>query len=290
MPVTEFVCYNGNFIKKADPVFNSENRAFRYGDGLFETIRVSEKKIFFFPDHWQRLTSGMKILEFEENNDFSYGSVGIYIIKLLNINRLFQGARIKLSVFRSGGGFYTPLNNRFDYLIEAGPLNEIDYSLNSKGLIIDFYEKHKKPTGFISEMKTSNSLFYVLASKWKNENKLDDCFILNELDNVVEASSSNIFLVKDNILITPSLNDGCINGIIRNRIISIALNKDYIVYDDANIKETDIIDADEVFITNAISGINWVVACRHKRYYNKTSVSLIDLLKREAIANSYQDE
>ncbi|MFH2144021.1 MAG: aminotransferase class IV [Bacteroidota bacterium] len=290
MPLEDFICYNGQFIKKKEKIFDSENRAFRYGDGVFETIRVAEKNIFFFKDHFQRLTSGMEILGFTRNPSFSLEAIADNIIKLLNINRLFQGARIRLSVFRTHGGFYTPESNEFEYVIEVAKLQNKNYILNQKGLIIDIYKEHNKPIGILSNIKSSNALLYVLASKWKRENNFDDCLLINENGNIVEATSSNLFIVKDNILITPSLLDGCVDGIIRNHVIDIALSLKFVIYDEANVKESDIIEADEIFITNSINGIQWIVAYKNKRYFNKLSKLFIDKLNKVALINSFQDQ
>ncbi len=278
MPIETYICYNGNFVKEALFGIDLQNRAFRYGDSLFETIRVSSKNILLFDSHFERLTQSMKFLEMEIPENFNKAVLTQQITKLLNLNRLFQGVRIRLTVYRHGKGLYTPENNSVDYIIEAEKLPDEKYTLNTKGLVVDIYNKFKKPLNKLSNLKTNNSIPYILAGIYKKKHKLDDCILLNENNNVIEAVSSNIFLVKNNNIYTPSLEEGCLNGVMRNKIIDIALKLDYIVFEDARVRIADMIEADEIFLTNAISGIRWVGAFKNKRYYNFTSKKIIGKL------------
>lgn len=117
---------------------------------------------------------------------------------------------------------------------------------------------------------------------YKNENKWDDCLLLNERQNLVEGISSNLFVVKDGVLFTPSLESGSVNGIMREQIIQIALNLGITVYDDCIIKPEQLKDADEIFLSNAIVGIRWVVAFEERRYFNRSAKILIEELNKKA--------
>ncbi|GAB4278684.1 MAG: aminotransferase class IV [Marinilabiliales bacterium] len=287
MPVEQFICLNGEFIKKKETIFYYNNRSFRYGDGLFETIKVNSKKIYFFQEHYNRLTSGMKLLKFDIPEKWSIKYFHGLIIRLLNINRLFQGARVRLTVFRSYGGFYTPENNNCEFLIEADYYEHEDYVLNSKGLKMGIYTEVLKPINLLSNIKSNNSLIYILAGLYKKANYYDDCFIVNERGNISEAVSSNVFVISGKNIYTPALNEGCVNGIIRNQILDIATALRFIVYEEAVITENDLLKADEIFLTNAISGIKWVVAFKEKRYF--CNLSKMFLKQLNIRANSEQD-
>jgi len=119
-----------------------------------------------------------------------------------------------------------------------------------------------------------------LAGIFKNENKLDECILVDEQGNFVETISSNIFIVKNKTISTPSITNGCINGIMRNEIISIAKNQNFTIVESSNLNEKDLFEADEIFITNAVNGIRWVVGFKERRYFNKVAKNLIDELNK----------
>ena len=158
---------------------------------------------------------------------------------------------------------------------EAEKLENEKYTLNTKGLVIDIFDEFKKPLNKLSNLKTNNAIPYVLAGIYKKKRNLGDCILLNENNNIIEAVSSNIFTVKGKSMYTPSLEEGCLDGVMRNRIIDIALDMNYIVFEDAILSVNDITAADEIFLTNAISGIQWVGAYKTKRFYNTAAKKLI---------------
>jgi len=272
----EQIIYNSKFISGESINIFSKNRAFLYGDSIFETLRVNNRKILFFEEHLNRLVSGMKVLKYEIPDKFTIfrNKLEDEIIQLLNRNKIFKSSRIRLTVFRKTGGFYTPQTNETDYIISALKMKNEKFELNSDGLLIGIFNEIKKPVNVFSQYKTANSIIYTLAGIYKNENNFDDCLILNNKGNIIESISSNIFIVKDKNLITPTINEGCINGIMRNEIITLAkLHKISCI--EKSIDFTDLLKADEVFLSNSIAGIKWVVAYKNKRYYKKTSDFLI---------------
>lgn len=275
---SKYICNNGDFVLSDSPVLTTKNRAFRYGDGLFETMHANGTKVQFIDEHYMRLMYGIEKLHMHLPSYFNQKYINSLIVKLLNKNKLYQGVKIRLSVFRSDGGLYTPLSNNISFIIEAEELEHAKYTLNKKGLVIDIYDEIKKNINYFSDLKSSNALLFVLAGIYKQKKNIDDCIILNQENKIVEAVSSNIFIVKNNQLYTPALTDGCIPGIMRTQIIRTALSLNYTIFDDCNIKPDDLLSADEVFLTNAISGIRWVVAYKNNRYFNKTSKILTNKL------------
>lgn len=277
--------YNGEFYSNDTPLFSADNRAFRYGDSLFETIHTNGTQIQFFEEHIERLTLGMKQLNMEIPVNF-HDTIETNIKKLITRNKSFLGTRIRLSVFRNSGGLYTPTNNSISYLIESSKLDEPKYFLNKKGLKIGLFDSYKKTSSSLSGFKTGNSLPFVLAGLHKCAMRWDDCLLINERQNLVESVSSNLFIVKDGILFTPSVESGAVNGIMREQIIQIALNLGITVYDDCIMKPEQLKDADEIFLTNAISGIRWVVAYEERRYFNRSAKILIEELNKKAFKES----
>jgi len=274
------LCYNGTFYPETAALFTADNRAFRYGDSLFETIHCNGTQIQLFGEHMERLQLGMSHLRMEIPDNFSQ-TIETNIKSLITKNKSFLGTRIRLSVFRNSGGLYTPKTNRISFLIESSKLDSPNYYLNKKGLTIGLFDSYKKASNSMSGFKTGNSLPFILAGLHKDEMKWDDCLLLNERQNLVESVSSNLFIVKDGILYTPSLESGAMNGIMREQIIQIALNLGITVYDDCIMKPDQLMDADEIFLTNAIVGIRWVVAYEERRYFNRSSKILIEELNKK---------
>ncbi|WP_372644239.1 aminotransferase class IV [Ancylomarina sp.] len=273
--------YNGEFYSEDTALFSADNRAFRYGDSLFETIHCNGTQIQFFNEHMERLQLGMIQLHMEIPDNFSE-TILKNIKSLITKNKSFLGTRIRLSVFRNSGGLYTPNTNRISYLIESSKLEEPKYFLNKKGLKIGLFDTYKKTFNSLSGFKTGNSLPFILAGLHKSEMKWDDCLLMNERQNLVESVSSNLFVVKDDILFTPSLESGALNGIMREQIIQIALDLGMTVYDDCVMKPEQLMVADEIFLTNAIVGIRWVVAYEERRYFNRSAKVLIEELNKRA--------
>jgi len=278
MAVNTFILHNGEYLFKDEFGLSYKNRAFCYGDALFETMHANGAEIQFFEDHMIRLKYGMQTLKMKIPSVIDSGLLEKEIVKLLHKNKLYQGVRIRLSVFRNVGGKYTPTDNSTSYLVETEYIENDLYSLNKKGLIIDIYNEIKKPVNAFSNLKTANALIYVMAGLYAKEKKLDDCILLNENGSIVEGISSNIFLIKGETLCTPPLKDGPVAGVMRKQILKIADSVGFTISHEKSITEQQLLEANEVFFTNSISGINWVLAYKDKRYYNDNAKKLTDKL------------
>jgi branched-chain amino acid aminotransferase len=269
MSVT-YLNFNGSILPSDHPIFEAHNRGFRYGDGLFESMRFLKGKLKFPEMHIDRIQKGMKLLKFD-----NYSLIDTWFIRekteeLIRRNKVGADARIRLTIFRDSGGFYTPDSNKFAYLLELHKLDDSQYVLNKKGLIIDVYDEVPKPVNILSNSKTSNALIYVLAGIYKNQNALDEVLILNQNGFLCESVSSNVFVVYDRKLYTPALNEGCIAGVMRQVVMRLA-KENNIELVEAQINPDILNEADEVFLTNAAKGIQWVMGYNHKRYFNEVS-------------------
>ncbi|MBU8891546.1 MAG: aminotransferase class IV [Bacteroidales bacterium] len=284
MPVNSFILYNGEYHFKDDFGLKPGNRAFCYGDALFETMHANGTEIQFFEDHMIRLKYGMQVLKMEIPTIIESGFLEKEIIKLLHKNKLYQGVRIRLSIFRNTGGKYTPADNNISYVAETEFIENDYYELNQKGLTIDLYNEIKKPVNQFSNLKTSNALLYVMAGQYAKEKNLDDCLLVNDNGNIVEGISSNIFLIKGETLYTPPLQDGPVAGIMRKQILEIADSVGFKISHESSVKEEQLLNASEVFFTNSISGIKWVLAYKEKRYYNHNAKKLTDKLNMIAFS------
>lgn len=268
-----YILHNDEFIAAGQPVLTSQNRGFRYGDGLFESMRMINGKLKFPAQHADRLQGGMKALKIEGGNLLDEYFLKQKTAELCRKNKLKDNARFRLSVYRTGDGLYTPEGNKSGYILEASALAEPTYELNKKGLIVDVYDEMTKPIDKLSNYKTANSLLFVMAGLYKKQHQLDEAFILNQNGFLCESLSSNVFVIYDKQIYTPALSEGCIAGVMRSVVMNIAKSND-IPLIEAQINPEVLKEAEEVFITNAVGGVRWVMGYGRKRYFNEVTKML----------------
>ncbi len=257
--------WNGEFIASQQLQTDIQNRGLNYGDGVFETLKYANGRINFWEDHYFRLMSSMRILRMEIPMNFSPEYLEEKLLETARKNGIEKAARLKLLVTRKPGGFYTPANNDIDYVITAEPLKQASFKLNEAGLTVDLYKDFFKARNLLSNLKSTSSQLYVLASIFRQENQLDECLMLNDQKYLTEAISSNVFIVKDKEVSTPSLKSGCLKGVLRKNVIEILSKMDYQVQERDAISPFELQKADEVFLTNSIKGLQWVGQYRKKK-------------------------
>lgn len=272
-----YCIYNGHLINLYEPAISFTNRAFRYGDSLFESIRYTNGKVMFLADHIKRIKLSMTTLRMNVPAEFNTNNIQELILHLISKNNLTADVRIRLTVFRNDGGFYTPDVNDISFLIEAEALETTGYTLNQKGIWVDIYAEIKKPINKISNLKTGSALLYVMAGLTKTSLRLDDCLLVNDNGNIIETISSNIFVVKNGTLYTSPITDGCVDGVMRKQILAIAAQNKLLTFEQHLTVHT-LTDGDEVFLTNAIKGIQWVGQFKNKFYTNQKSVFFTEKL------------
>jgi len=274
----QYLVYDGVLVSSDIPLLTCTNRAFRYGDGLFETIRFHKGEPLNWDAHYSRLIKGMSVLKMAVASFPSKQKMHDSIVDLVIKNRIFYDARIRLTVFRKGEGLYTPERMQVSWLIEASDIGCTGYSFPEKGLRIDIYNDFPKLYTPISPFKTIASHPYILAGIYCRENDFDDCLILNGNGRFIESFNSNLFWVKDNVIYTPLISSGCIDGVFRKKVFS-GVNKIGLrIVETKGASEEDIINADEVFFTNSIRGISWVAAFREKRYFAYVSKKIFNAI------------
>ena len=254
--------FNGELLFKENIKLTTDNRGFKYGDGIFETIKVVHKKVIFWEDHYFRLMASMRMLRMKIPMEFTLEFLEKEILKTVAVLEEGASFRVRLNVFRKDGGLYTPKTNAINYLIEASESNYKTKETYEIDVFKDFYNY----SGLLSTIKTNNRMLNTLASIYANENDLDNCILVNERKGVVEVANANIFIVKNNIVKTPALTEGCIKGVVRSKVIDILIkNKDFTI-EETVISPFEIQKADEVFITNAIMGIQAVTKYKKKSF------------------------
>ncbi|MGJ8744555.1 aminotransferase class IV [Polaribacter sp.] len=262
--------FNGQLLFSENIKLSTENRGFKYGDSIFETIKVLNKKVVFWEDHYFRLMASMRMLRMKIPMEFTLEFLEKEILKTVAVQDEAASFRVRLTVYRKDGGLYTPTTHKIDYLIEA---KENSYQTKTS-YNLDVYKDFYNFSGLLSTIKTNNRMVNTLASIYADENDLDNCILLNERKGVVEVTNGNIFVVKGNIIKTPALTEGCIKGIVRNKLIEIInKNKEYTL-EETSISPFEIQKADEVFITNAIVGVQPVTNYKKKKFTTEIGLKL----------------
>jgi len=275
--------FNGEIISNANAQLSISNRGFAYGDALFETIRVNGTEVLFWEDHYFRLMASMRILRMRIPMEFTLEYLEKQILDTIASHGLpkTQSVRVKLSVYRNSKGLYTPESNGIAFFIAIKKLDTPFYSntnFKDEGYRIELYKDHYLANDLLSTLKTNNRVLNVLAGIFAKENDFKNLLLLNTDKKIVEAINGNLFLVKDNIIKTPSLKEGGINGVFRKQLINLIQKNPNYSIEETSISAFELQKADELFVTNVISGISSISNYRKKKYANTTANELLKLL------------
>ncbi|MEY3983130.1 MAG: hypothetical protein RL160_687 [Bacteroidota bacterium] len=270
--------FNGTLHSEDDPLFPASSRVHRYGDGFFESIRASSGHLLHFNHHMHRIRKSAMLLGVVLDSRFEEQRMEQEIQRTLKAASLSH-ARVRLTVFREGKGFYLPLEEQACYLIEVSSLETPFYPLATEGLLLGDYRELVKNSNFTSMLKTNAALLYVMASLHARRNGFHECVLYNEQGRVAEAINANIFKVDGNKLITPPLSEYGVDGVMRMVVMDLARSYGYDVFEQP-ITANDLIASDELFLTSAVSGIRWVREYQGKRFKNPTAKMLHQLLNK----------
>jgi len=269
--------FNGNITNEVN-VISFKNRGFNYGDALFETIKASHGKLLFWEDHYFRLMASMRIMRMEIPMNFTMEYLESQITNTLEANKLYEAsARVKLMVNRVEGGLYSPDNNAIEFLINVVSIDNDFYLIDNSACEVDLFKDYYISPSLLSTLKTNNKVLNVVGSIYAKENKLQNCLILNTNKQVIEALNGNLFLVKDKIIKTPPISDGCLKGIMRKQIIEIIGMMPEYTLEETSISPFELQKADALFITNVITGIQSITKYRKKNF---TTTFANDLVKK----------
>ena len=271
--------FNG-ILQDSDTNLLDQNRGFLYGDGVFETLKIVGGKILFFEDHYFRLMAAMRIVRMEIPMNFTLEYLEEQVLSLVEKNKIEQSARARITVYRNNGGLYLPTNNTVSFLIQTSAIENPVYSISEKEYEVDLYKDFYIPKQLLSTLKTTNKMIHVTGSIYAKENDLDNCILLNDSKNVVEALQGNLFMRVGNTLITPPISEGCLNGIMRKQILSLAKKETNLEVVEQVISPFDLQKADELFVTNVIRGIQPITKYRKKEFEQDTAKVLNTILKQ----------
>jgi branched-chain amino acid aminotransferase len=276
--------FNGAIVSH-DTSLLTKNRAFLYGDAVFETVKIIDSKILFLEDHYFRLMSSMRIIRMEIPMNFTMEYLEEQILTLAKAKNFENSARARITVYRNDGGYYLPPNNTVSFLINVEPLDNTLYSIDQPEYKVDLYTDFYITKQLLSSIKTTNKVINITASIFAKENDLDNCLLLNDSKNVIEAIQGNIFVLTGNKLITPPVSEGCLNGVMRKQILGLARNIENLEVVEEAISPFDLQKADELFITNVIKGIQPITKYRKKDFILNLSKKLVQKLNESISSN-----
>ncbi|MDC7993717.1 aminotransferase class IV [Altibacter sp. HG106] len=264
-------------------ILEADNRGLAYGDALFETIRVSAGKILFWEDHYFRLMASMRMLRMEIPMTFTMEYLEAEIFKTLSaVEDTAAAYRVKVQVWRKPGGTYTPRDRGVHFMITCQTLKTPFYSLNKAPYEVELFKDYYLPSGMLSTLKTNNKIINVLGSIYAEENEYQNCLLLNEKKEMVEALNGNLFLVDGYKIKTPPLESGCLNGILRKQIFAILAKMPDYILEEATVSPFELQKVDELFITNTIVGIQPITKYRKKEYTSEVAQELLGKLNAKA--------
>ena len=273
MGEANFLFYNGKISKTGKMLISPDNRSFKYGDGFFETLKMVDGKLLLADYHFERLFESLDILQFSKPVYFSPDYLKEQITVLAKKNVHSRMARIRITIFRGEGGLYEVSNHFPHYLIQSWELNPANNKLNENGLVLGMFSEARKVCDSFSPIKSNNYLPYVMAALWAKREKLNDAILLNPYNRVSDATIANVFIVKDGQIRTPALSEGCVNGVMRRHLLS-SLRRENMPVSEDQLSIEEIMEASEIFLTNAIYGIRWVKGLGNSGYTNQLATYL----------------
>lgn len=276
--------FNGNLVAQDENIL-TQNRAFLYGDGVFETLKIVNNRILFLEDHYFRLMASMRVVRMEIPMNFTMEFFEEQVLKLVQENEISASARVRITVFRNDGGLYLPKTNEVSYLIHAIALERTSYALNTVEYEVDLYKDFYVTRQLLSSIKTTNKMINVTGSIFAHENGLANCLLVNDTKNVVEGLQGNLFMLLGKKLITPPISEGCLNGIMRKQILALAKKLEGIEVAEEIISPFDLQKADELFLTNVIMGIQPITKYRKKEFTTDLANLLVQKLNESISEN-----
>ncbi|WPR73189.1 aminotransferase class IV [Flavobacterium sp. NG2] len=269
--------FNGTIVSE-DTNILTQNRAFLYADAVFETVKVVNGSVLFLEDHYFRLMASMRVVRMEIPMNFTMEYFEEQLLSVVTSNGFSASARVRITVFRNDGGYYLPKYNTVSFLVHATKLPDVHYAFETKEYEVDLFKDFYITKQLLSSIKTTNRLLNTTASIFAYENGLDNCLMLNDSKNVVEAIQGNIFMLLGNKLITPPVSEGCLNGVMRKQILTLAKKIESLEVVEEIISPFDLQKADELFITNVIKGIQPITKYRKKTFGTQTAHLLLEKL------------
>lgn len=244
------ICINGHFLSGAAPALAVADKSYRYGDGLFETMKMRNGRLQMASAHFERLQQGMKQLGYDITTFPDAPAFTKLIGELCRRNKCLDLGRVRLTISAGTGGLFE--DSQPNYSIECWPLTATVETLNTKGLRLTICPDVRKSCDRLANLKSANYLPYAVAARYARRQQADDCIVLNTNERIADTCIANIFIIREGHIFTPPLSEGPVAGITRNYFLS------QLPVTEQPLSVTDLQQAQEVFVTNAINGLRWI--------------------------------
>jgi branched-chain amino acid aminotransferase len=277
----KYQLFNSQVVDLKTNVIHTTNRSFRFGDGFFESMKVANGKVLFADLHWKRLVHACSILRINIPKEFTVDVFRAESEKLARLNSE-PHSRIRFQGFRAGSGRYTPDTSVLNWIMTSDPIENAEYMLNRKGLCVGVCDAHRINPLPQSGFKSCNAVPYVLGGIYASQKGWDDCLMLDTEGFIAEGTSSNVFLVQGNVLVTPTLENGGVPGVMRSVLMHLGQQAGFEVSAKL-VTEDDLLSADECFLSTATRGIVWVGAFGKKRYFKRVAEQLVKQINAKYI-------
>lgn len=279
--LSTFVLHNGKLRRREEVLFPLHDRMVRFADGFFESMRAFATHVPLFALHYQRMMCAFDLLLLNKANFPTEQALLFDIERLIKSNKAFGSSRIRLTVYRSGQGYYFSDKDDIDWFVEVYPLEETKFIIDTKGILVNVFSDVPKPIMPIYSVKVNHATFYILAAQWAKRNGYDDVLLINPKEHIVEATSSNIFVLRKGVLYTPPLTDAPVDGVMRKFLLQHLSAEFGVTVKQESFDEKLLTEADEIFLTNAVVGCKSVLGYGQRRYYRDFAIQLIDWLNKK---------
>lgn len=240
------------------------NRGLRYGDGIFETMRLKEERLLFFARHMERLSLGLELLQLRPGFG-ELNSIRDLALQLAEANGCLSSARIRLNVFRGAGPLFDAGPGPCHYLLEAFPLSAAPAGFEEAELHAGIFGGMRRSADSYSRLKTNNYLLSCTAARHAARQGWDEALVLNGWGRVVESCTANLFILRHDVLYTPPLSEGCVAGIMRGHLLQVLPARGIAVREEP-LSQDDVTRAAEIFLTNVIRGVRPVSRLGDRTY------------------------
>lgn len=246
-----FVFINSSLVPKKDAKISVFDRGFLYGDGIFETIRIYNGIPFMLDEHMDRLIAGLKTLRFQKVP----AGIKVHASRVIEANKIRNGVlRIAVTRGETIAGIDPIVCKGPSVVINARECVPYPEEAYLKGYRAIIARTRKDQRSTLCQVKSANFLTHIIAKGEASDAGVDDAIMLNHEGFLAEATVSNIFMVKGNHILTPSLESGILPGITRQVVIELAVEMGFDVKQ-MEVRQEELYSADEAFLTNSLMEI-----------------------------------
>jgi branched-chain amino acid aminotransferase len=248
-----FISLNGKIIPDTERCISSGDRGFLYGDGIFETLRTYNEEPFKLAEHLERMRCSAEKLRI--SFEYTNAEISENITKLLEKNGV-QDAYIRITLSRGEGGSGLQMSDGLSptILIQVKSFTPYEKKLYEEGMSLIVSRHRRSTTSPICRHKTTNLLTSILLKEEAKDKSANEAIVINTDGDVAECVVSNIFMVNNGSVVTPSLDTNILPGITRRTVLDICQDSG-ISASEERFKIETLIKADEIFITNSLMEI-----------------------------------